>query len=153
MSRFLGLAGMWLTLAFLASCTKTGKDRLSDSGPRVNPCTDDVQKFCGTVEKGEGRVIMCLEEHQKELTPACQAFNSKRVVKLKELEEKRAKRQAARDAKKNGAAPPVCTAEKPCPDDPAKAAAVTSPAEEAKMKMAKGEKASKSKETAPTKKK
>ena len=38
---------------------------------RWKDCAGDVQKFCGTVEKGKGAVRTCLESHSAELSPAC----------------------------------------------------------------------------------
>ena len=34
-------------------------------------CHDDLMKFCGDVEVGEGRVGTCLLEHKAEVTKAC----------------------------------------------------------------------------------
>jgi hypothetical protein len=34
-------------------------------------CHDDLMKFCGDVEVGEGRVGTCLLEHKAEVMPAC----------------------------------------------------------------------------------
>lgn len=34
-------------------------------------CHDDLLKFCGDVEMGEGRVGTCLLEHKSEVTEAC----------------------------------------------------------------------------------
>jgi hypothetical protein len=36
-------------------------------------CGDDVQKFCANIKPGAGRVTRCLEEHQAQLSPTCQA--------------------------------------------------------------------------------
>jgi len=36
-----------------------------------NPCAADAEKLCSGVQKGEGRIIQCLKEHSKELSPAC----------------------------------------------------------------------------------
>lgn len=38
---------------------------------RWQTCAGDVQKFCGSVEKGKGAIRTCLESHATELTPAC----------------------------------------------------------------------------------
>jgi hypothetical protein len=34
-------------------------------------CADDVQKFCGGVHPGGGRVIACLKQNENELSPEC----------------------------------------------------------------------------------
>ncbi|MBK7972778.1 MAG: hypothetical protein IPK07_05675 [Deltaproteobacteria bacterium] len=36
-------------------------------------CAPDVAKFCAKVEKGQGRIVKCLKEHEKEIAPACKA--------------------------------------------------------------------------------
>jgi hypothetical protein len=41
-------------------------------------CKADVQKLCGDVQPGEGRVLGCLMTHEKELSPKC-ASNVKSV--------------------------------------------------------------------------
>jgi len=39
-------------------------------------CQDDVQKFCGAVTPGQGRIRECLKEHLEELSPDCKAHAS-----------------------------------------------------------------------------
>ena len=46
-----------------------GRER--EQQPRV--CHDDVQKYCGQVKPGEGRVVRCMKENEKNFSPACQA--------------------------------------------------------------------------------
>lgn len=36
-----------------------------------HPCAEDVKKFCTGVEKGQGRIVKCLKEHESNLAPAC----------------------------------------------------------------------------------
>jgi hypothetical protein len=36
-------------------------------------CRDDVAKFCKDVQPGEGRMIKCMKEHEKDLSPGCKA--------------------------------------------------------------------------------
>jgi hypothetical protein len=42
----------------------------AEKGPH-GPCADDVAKYCKDVQPGEGRIIKCLKEHEKDLSPAC----------------------------------------------------------------------------------
>jgi len=37
----------------------------------VNPCEGDIAKFCKNVERGEGRILRCLNLNEEDLTPAC----------------------------------------------------------------------------------
>lgn len=34
-------------------------------------CGEDVKKFCPHVEPGGGRIVQCLEQHQKDVSQAC----------------------------------------------------------------------------------
>jgi hypothetical protein len=36
-------------------------------------CSGDISQFCKEVQPGEGRIIKCLREHDKELTSSCSA--------------------------------------------------------------------------------
>jgi hypothetical protein len=34
-------------------------------------CEADVQRLCGNVQRGEGRIVNCLKEHKTELSESC----------------------------------------------------------------------------------
>lgn len=34
-------------------------------------CTDDIQKLCKDVKPGGGRIVKCLKENEKQLSPEC----------------------------------------------------------------------------------
>jgi hypothetical protein len=36
-------------------------------------CSADIAQFCKEVQPGGGRIIRCLREHEKELSPSCSA--------------------------------------------------------------------------------
>ncbi len=36
-------------------------------------CDGDIQKFCKDVKPGQGRIVGCLKEHEKELSAECKA--------------------------------------------------------------------------------
>ena len=36
-------------------------------------CSGDISKFCNEVQPGEGRILKCLREHDKELSSSCSA--------------------------------------------------------------------------------
>src|SRR5262245_37778229 len=43
------------------------------------PCAADVQKFCASVERGGGRIVKCLKDHQAELSSGCKASIASRA--------------------------------------------------------------------------
>jgi len=51
------------------------KQRIQETRERAKEvhqaCADDVQKFCGDVTPGKGRVAQCLKEHANQLSPEC----------------------------------------------------------------------------------
>lgn len=69
----------------LAKCLKDNEKQLSpacrasieESKKKVQEahqaCSDDVQKYCKDVKPGQGRIVKCLKEHDKDLSPECKA--------------------------------------------------------------------------------
>jgi Golgi apparatus protein 1 len=39
----------------------------------ANACQDDRKQYCNDVQPGSARVIRCLQEHRRSLTPTCAA--------------------------------------------------------------------------------
>lgn len=35
------------------------------------PCKNDIARFCGNIEPGDGRILKCLTLNEKDLTPPC----------------------------------------------------------------------------------
>ena len=52
-------------------------------------CHDDVQKFCKDADPGEGRIVRCLEEHEKNLSEGCRATLERKESKRDERRGKR----------------------------------------------------------------
>lgn len=50
-----------------------------------HPCAADVKKFCSGVEKGEGRIMKCLKEHEKEISPECTEKMAKGKEKMRAM--------------------------------------------------------------------
>jgi hypothetical protein len=46
----------------------------------ARPCASDIEKFCGTVKFGGGRIAQCLKQNEAKLAPACKT----RIAELKE---------------------------------------------------------------------
>jgi hypothetical protein len=59
------------------------------------PCADEIEKFCKDVRIGEGRIVKCLREHDRELSAVCR---DKVKTVLKRQEE--AKQACAKDIEK-----------------------------------------------------
>lgn len=36
-----------------------------------NECSEDIDKYCATVEMGEGRILNCLKKNEKKIAPGC----------------------------------------------------------------------------------
>jgi hypothetical protein len=53
-----------LALAFMSPVQASPMSTMRD-------CHPDYQKFCSSVERGDGRVVECLKQHQAQLSPAC----------------------------------------------------------------------------------
>jgi Cysteine rich repeat len=60
--RRLTLGSLVLGVAFLPGVARS-----------ATPCMADIEKFCGKVPTGGGRIQACLKEHAKELSPDCAA--------------------------------------------------------------------------------
>ncbi len=64
----------------------------SEREQQPRACRDDVQKFCGQVKPGEGRVVRCMKENENNFSPACKTEMEKRRKQAGE------KRDALREA-------------------------------------------------------
>ncbi len=58
-------------------------------------CEDDLMKFCGTVEPGQGRLVKCLAANSGSLQPKCQEHVARAQEKMGEF-----KKACGEDAKK-----------------------------------------------------
>jgi sporulation protein YlmC with PRC-barrel domain len=55
------------------SAQTTVRDRLTAATEAVeNSCSDDIKKFCGSVTRGEARVLLCMQAHDDQLSFRCQ---------------------------------------------------------------------------------
>ena len=56
-----------------AEC-KASHEKMKEAFKEVKEaCHDDVEKFCGTVKGGKGRIMKCMKEHKEELSAGCKA--------------------------------------------------------------------------------
>jgi hypothetical protein len=37
----------------------------------ANECDEDLDKYCGSIEPGEGRLLECIEKHDKQVSERC----------------------------------------------------------------------------------
>jgi sporulation protein YlmC with PRC-barrel domain len=62
-----------VTWSSQVSAQTTVLDRLTAATEAVeNSCGDDIKKFCGSVSRGEGRVLLCMQAHDDQLSFRCQ---------------------------------------------------------------------------------
>lgn len=47
-------------------------------------CKADIEKFCASVEKGEGRIVRCLKENEAQLSTECKEHRDNMKSKIKE---------------------------------------------------------------------
>ncbi|MBI5846563.1 MAG: hypothetical protein HZB31_01165 [Nitrospirae bacterium] len=50
-------------------------------------CDEDAAKFCKDVQRGGGQVVKCLQEHEKDVTPACKQEMAEMKSKMKGFKE------------------------------------------------------------------
>jgi len=62
--------GKWFVLALTVTCLIMGS---ASGGIAKNgrACDADVAKLCKDVQVGGGQVVKCLQEHDKDVSPAC----------------------------------------------------------------------------------
>ena len=36
-------------------------------------CRQDIQRYCANVQRGEGRIAMCMRDNEQNLSPSCKA--------------------------------------------------------------------------------
>ncbi len=66
-----------LALAFMSPVQASPMSTMRD-------CHPDYEKFCSSVEHGDGRVVECLKQHQAQLSPACATDMKAMVSKAKD---------------------------------------------------------------------
>jgi hypothetical protein len=99
---FLGAALVWPAARAAAQEPPAGppppsQNAAANLGGR-KACMADMQKFCADVERGGGRKMACMRQHQDELSDACKTALAKRRAMRRE-------RQADQGAQGEGAAP------------------------------------------------
>ncbi len=57
--------------ALIVSAAGAGGQPISNA--LKTSCQDDYQKYCAATVLGGGRVLKCMQSHERELTPACRA--------------------------------------------------------------------------------
>ena len=64
-----------ITISFMIGLTLTLGTNAIAAGN--SPCADDIAKFCKDVKPGKGTIADCLDQHEKELTMACQDLQAR----------------------------------------------------------------------------
>ena len=76
------MGGGWVTEAELLA-TQAGVT--ASATPR--PCADEFERFCKEVKPGLGLMILCLDQHRDELSPACRVKVGKSMAKLEQAKQ------------------------------------------------------------------
>lgn len=69
--------------AALLACAALG----APAGAEESPCKADIEKFCGDVQPGEGRILKCLKEHEAELSAGCKEKGTELKEKAEAIKE------------------------------------------------------------------
>ena len=76
----------WIGLAVAILCVVLMNGAPANAQTK-NACAEDVAKYCKDVTPGGGRVVKCLKEHEKDLSPECKAGQEKARARAKEAHE------------------------------------------------------------------
>jgi hypothetical protein len=44
------------------------------AAPSSNPCSGDIQKYCGDVTPGQGHLASCMKKHASQLSAGCKKY-------------------------------------------------------------------------------
>ena len=89
MIKFIAVMAVAVLLPLFASANEEGGKEGKKGGTWA--CEADKDRLCGDIEPGDGRLVACLMEHEKELTGECAAM----VGRKKKEEGKRKKNPGA----------------------------------------------------------
>jgi len=60
-------------LSALAAGLLAAVPAFAADAPAGPACRDDLRAHCASVQPGGGRMLACLQQHEKELSPACRS--------------------------------------------------------------------------------
>jgi hypothetical protein len=61
------------------------KARMDQAKEIGQACLSDAEKFCGEIPPGAGRVAVCIQQHEGELSQTCRAYLQKARARFKEV--------------------------------------------------------------------
>ncbi len=64
--------------------TSTPATAADSRGKVRTACSEDVKKFCASIERGKGQMRSCLETHKNELSDVCKSARVERAARAKE---------------------------------------------------------------------
>ena len=73
------------SLALVLLCVSAG-DRAYAAEEEL-PCSEEIAKYCKGVKPGGGRILNCLNEHQKELSVSCERKLEESKTRLMEAQQ------------------------------------------------------------------
>jgi hypothetical protein len=68
------------------ACQRQVQERVANAGREAaiqSACEPDIKQFCANVQPGGGRVIRCLQDHSKEVSPGCHQVLEEREPRKK----------------------------------------------------------------------
>jgi hypothetical protein len=90
--RLLSMRGLLLAPAVALLCAGFWMNAYAEE---KRLCAEEIARFCKDVKPGEGRLVQCLKEHEKELSAEC----GEKFTELKKIYEE-AQQACAEDVKK-----------------------------------------------------
>jgi hypothetical protein len=72
---------------FIALAVMIGFSVSSEVFAQKGPCAGDIEQFCKDVQPGQGRIVKCMKEHEKDLSPGCKAHVAEMKKKMGEVQE------------------------------------------------------------------
>lgn len=83
-----------LTILFSQNLSYAQESKSSDSNPKQNACTNDIQKYCKDVSNGSrAAIVWCLSQNEKKLSKDCKKLREGKKPKQDVSPEVVAKRE------------------------------------------------------------
>ena len=78
-------AVLFLVVLCAALLSRTGSRAYAEEQKLI--CSEEIAQYCKGVKPGGGRILICLKEHEKDLTPTCRDKVAEIEKRLKEAQQ------------------------------------------------------------------